>query len=123
MHDVFGDIKFSVGWKTKKNIVLFGQCYEVTVKIQAYFVEDGITKEQENAYTDFIESEEAKVNSIEKMLKAYSDCAEEQFIPKILLINRDGSYALLFDDDKNPDDGIAVCLAPEEKILFQDEYL
>ena len=64
-----------------------------------------------------------KMDCIEKLLKEYSNSVELRFIPKTLLIDRDGSYALLFDDNDNPDDGIAVCLAPEEKIISQDEYL
>ena len=121
MHDVFGDIEFTVGWKTNKSIVLFGHSYVVTVKIQAYLEEDGITKEQENAYINFLNTEEIKMNCIERLLKEYSASAELRFIPKTLLIDRDGAYALLFDD--NPDDGIAVCLEPEEKIMSQDDYL
>ncbi len=123
IHDVFGDIEFTVGWKVNKSITLFGCDYIITIKIQAYFEEEGITREQENTYINFINTEEIKINSIEKLLKEYSDSAELRFIPKTLLIDRDGSYALLFDDDDNPDDGIAVCLAPEEKIMSQDEYL
>ncbi len=123
IHDVFGDINFNVGWKMSKNITLFGQSYMVTVKIHAYFEEDGITKEQENAYINFIESEEMKMSCVEKMLREYSDSAEEQFIPKTLLIYRDGSYALLCDNNNDPDEGIAVCLVPEEKIVSQDDYL
>jgi hypothetical protein len=123
VHDVFGDINFTVGWKMSKSIVLFGHSYTVTVKLQAYFEEDGITKEQENAYINFINTEEIKMDCIEKLLKEYSNSAELRFIPKTLLIDRDGSYALLFDDNDNPDDGIAVCLVPEEKIISQDEYL
>ena len=61
MHDVFGDIEFTVGWKTNKSIVLFGHSYVVTVKIQAYLEEDGITKEQENAYINFLNTEEIKM--------------------------------------------------------------
>ena len=123
MHDVFGDIEFTVGWKTNKSIVLFGHSYVVTVKIQAYLEEDGITKEQENAYINFLNTEEIKMSCIERLLKEYSASAELRFIPKTLLIDRDGAYALLFDDEDNPEDGIAVCLEPEEKIMAQDDYL
>ena len=123
MHDVFGDIEFTVGWKTNKSIVLFGHSYVVTVKIQAYLEEDGITKEQENAYINFLNTEEIKMSCIERLLKEYSASAELRFIPKTLLIDRDGAYALLFDDEDNPDDGIAVCLEPEEKIMSHDDYL
>ena len=49
IHDVFGNITFHVGWKTGKEIELFGRHYEINLKIQAYFQEDGITLEQERS--------------------------------------------------------------------------
>jgi predicted heme/steroid binding protein len=123
LHDVFGEITFNLGWKAKKTITLFGKVYDISLKIQAYFKEDGITKEQESAYKEYKDAENDKTVVIEKLLKSYSDNAEKQYIPRMLLINRDGSYALLCDDNENPDDGIAVCLSPEEKVVAQDDYL
>ena len=41
----------------------------------------------------------------------------------MLLFERDGSYAILFDDKNDEDNGIAVCLVPSERVLTQDEYL
>jgi len=46
-----------------------------------------------------------------------------RFIPRTLLFERNGNYALLFDDTAEPDGGIAVCLFPEEQIVQQDDYL
>ena len=123
LHYVFGEITFSVGWKAKKTIKLFGNEYNIDLKLQAYFEEDGITKEQENAYIEYDRSKDSKVEIAEKLLKDYSSCVETQYVPKTLLINRDGSYALLCDDNNNPDEGIAVCLSPEEVIMTQDDYL
>lgn len=123
LHDIFGEITFSVGWKAKKSINLFGKDYDINLKIQAYFEEDGITKEQENAYIELCKVENEKLQRVEKLLVAYSNSAETQFIPRTLLINRDGSYALLFDDNDDHDEGIAVCLSPEEVVMSQDDYL
>lgn len=123
LHDVFGEITFSVGWKAKKKIKLFNKDYSINLKIQAYFEEDGITMEQENAYIEFSKKENEKLHVVEKLLVNYSDSAKTQFIPRTLLFDRDGSYALLCDDNNEPDEGIAVCLFPEEKIVSQDDYL
>lgn len=123
LHDLFGEITFNTGWKSKKTIKLFDKEYTINLKIQAYFEEDGITKEQENAYSIFCKSESKKLEIIENLLRGYSDSPEQEFIPKTLLINRDGSYALLCDDTDNEDEGIAVCLYPEEVIISQDDYL
>ena len=123
LHDLFGEITFNTGWKSKKTIRLFDKEYTINLKIQAYFEEDGITEEQENAYSEFCKSENEKLETVENLLRGYSDSPEQEFIPKTLLINRDGSYALLCDDTDNEDEGIAVCLYPEEVIISQDDYL
>lgn len=123
LHDLFGEITFNTGWKSKKTIRLFDKEYTINLKIQAYFEEDGITEEQENAYSEFCKSENEKLETVENLLRGYSDSPEQEFIPKTLLINRDGSYALLCDDIDNEDEGIAVCLYPEEVIISQDDYL
>ena len=123
LHDLFGEITFNTGWKSKKTIRVFDKEYTINLKIQAYFEEDGITEEQENAYSEFCKSENEKLETVENLLRGYSDSPEQEFIPKTLLINRDGSYALLCDDTDNEDEGIAVCLYPEEVIISQDDYL
>lgn len=123
LHDLFGEITFNTGWKSKKTIRLFDKEYTINLKIQAYFEEDGITEEQENAYSEFCKSENEKLETVENLLRGYSDSPEQEFIPKTLLINRDGAYALLCDDTDNEDEGIAVCLYPEEVIISQDDYL
>ena len=123
LHDLFGEITFNTGWKSKKTIRVFDKEYTINLKIQAYFEEDGITREQENAYSEFCKSENEKLETVENLLRGYSDSPEQEFIPKTLLINRDGSYALLCDDIDNEDEGIAVCLYPEEVIISQDDYL
>lgn len=123
LHETFGEIVFDIGWKAKKYIKLFGKDYEIKIKLQAYFEEDGTTKEQEKAYLEFSNHESEKMKIIEKILSDYSEYAEQQFRPQVLLFNRDGSYALLCDDYKEPDEGIAVCLSPKEEVLLQDDYL
>ena len=123
LHDLFGEITFNTGWKSKKTIRLFDKEYTINLKIQAYFEEDGITEEQANAYSEFCKSENEKLETVENLLRGYSDSPQEKFTPKTLLIDRDGSYALLCDDIDNEDEGIAVCLYPQEVIISQDDYL
>ncbi len=123
IHNLFGEITFNIGWKRKKDINLFGKKYSIELNIQAYFEKDGITSKQEEAYVEFTESEDYKIKIIENLLYNYSDSAESRFIPRTLIFERDGSYALLLDDNDELDGGIAVCLKPVEKIILQDEYL
>lgn len=122
-HKLFGNLIFNIGWKTKKTIRIFEKEYQVTLKLKAYFEEDGITKEQERGYTDFIKMEEETLGKVTKMLREYDPFAEKRFIPKTLLLNRDGSLALLCYDNEEPDEGIAVCIIPKMQIMSQDDYL
>lgn len=123
LHDVFGELTFNVGWKASLNMKLFGENHPIILKLQAYYKEDGITKEQEEAYVKYKDDRDNKLETIEKLLLKYADSPEKRFIPKTLLFERDGSYALLCSDNDEPDEGIAVCLAPKEVVMSQDEYL
>jgi hypothetical protein len=120
---VFGELVFDTGWKAKTAITLFGKQTEITVKLKAYFEKDGITVEQEKACLDYSENKEEKTSRVEELLTNYTNGATERFVAKILLFNRNGSYALLLDDKENAAEDIAVCLAPAEKVLLQEEYL
>ena len=121
---IFGALVFNTGWKTDTSISLFGSAYDVVVKVKAYFEKDGVTAEQESAYTDFSENKAVRLKTVEKLLGIYAEeAAAKRFIPKTLLFNRDGSYALLLDDKADADGGIAVTLAPEMEVVSQDEYL
>lgn len=123
LHEIFGEVVFSVGWKAQKDVSLFGKVYPITLKIQAYYEEDGITAEQEQAYLDFSNTESDKMKKIEELLDNYAPDAVSRFTPRMLLFNKDGSYALLCDDQENIEEGIAVCLSPEELVISQDDYL
>jgi hypothetical protein len=121
---VFGEFTFNTGWKSRTTITLFGKAIEVVVKAKAYYEKDGITAEQERAFADWDNLKNEKLRIAEKLLTEYSrGNADERFKMKTLLFDRDGDYALLFDDRENEDDGVAVCLAPIEKVVPQDEYL
>lgn len=121
---VFGEMVFNVGWKTKTEISLFDNNYSVIIKAAAYFEKDGITAVQEAAFFDFDNNKNERLKTVEKLLTDYSDAdAAQRFVPRTLLFQRNGSYALLLNDRKDADGGIAVCLQPEVKIVFQDEYL
>lgn len=120
---VFGNVVFDVGFKTATKITLFNSNYNVVVKVKAYFEKDGVTAEQEDAFDNFKLKLAEKLIEVETMLKHYSNEAPIRFIPKVLLFNRDGSYALLLDDQQDEDGGIAVCLSPKKEVLSLDEYL
>lgn len=115
---------FSTGWKTATEILLFGRSISIIVKAKAYYEKDGITAEQEAAFSDFNNNKEQRLRTIEKLLSNYSLVdAADRFVPRTLLFERDGRYVILFDDKTDVDNGIAVCLSPTEQVFTQDEYL
>jgi hypothetical protein len=69
----------------------------------------------ERPVSQYLEATENKLCALEQL--------STRFSPRTLLFGRDGSYALLLDDVVDPDNGLAVCLSPEEKVVTQDEYL
>ncbi|WP_028504329.1 hypothetical protein [Ruminococcus albus] len=79
--------------------------------------------EQLRSYGLYIDREKEMIASIEKLMSDFSTNFDNRFIPKTLLIKRSGAIALLCDDVKNPDEGIAICLFPEKCVISQDDYL
>lgn len=121
---ILGELTFNTGWKSKIVISLFGVEHDVVVKIKAYFEADGITAEQEISIAGFVKNKLVQLEAIEKALNDYANGdALDLFVPRVLLFNRDGSYALLLDDSRDEEDGIAVTLAPNISVIAQNEYL
>ena len=130
VNKVFGEVTFDVGWKVKEpiSITLWGKVYSVRVEAEAYYETDKITEEQENAYKTFKSVLSEKQKATEKLLSKMFDGANpeqlsEQLTPTILIINGEGECALLFDDEEDEDNGLAVILLPEEDVQTQDQYL
>lgn len=122
-HDFFSEFKFQTGWKKNDKIDLFGNEYDVVVKLSAYFEEDGITEEQKKAYIKYKNTEKTVWERLECLLTDFRENPVEEFIPTTLLIDRNGETAFLLDDENAPEEGIAACIFPEEKLVSQDEYL
>ncbi|MFE8697682.1 DUF6985 domain-containing protein [Cytobacillus sp. FJAT-53684] len=123
-NQVFGELIFDTGWKAKTVLVLFDKTVDIMVKAKAYYEKDGITSDQEKAFADWDSNKEQKVSIIEKLLNDYCKSnAPEQFIPRTLLFDRNGEYALLLDDKCDQDEGIAICLVPNERVVLQGDYL
>lgn len=121
---VFGELSFDTGWKTKTTITLFTKSYDILVKAKAYFEKDGVTQKQENAFSDFINQKVEKLKIVEALIKGYSEkSSASRFLPRTILFQRDGSYAMLLDDTEDPEGGIAVIMSPTKAVVSQDEYL
>lgn len=120
---VLGELTFNTGWKTDRTIFLFGKEYNIVVKAKAYFEQDGVTVEQEGAFSSFCRNRESQLEAVENALMQYAKNANIRFLPRIMLLERDGTCALLFDDKEDNEGGIAVTLAPHVAVMLQDEYL
>lgn len=117
-------MSFHIGWKANSSIVFYGAEYSITIKAKAYRKEDGITPEQDEALSDFAARKDSVLRTAERLLDKFRNGnGAAYFTPRTLLFERDGSYALLCDDSMDENDGVAVCLAPNQEVVSQDEYL
>jgi hypothetical protein len=121
---VFGDVRFDAGWYTESTIRFDDVQHSIYVCANSYRDTDLITDEQRASYKAFLEHKQEVEDTIEKLLINYRN---EKFLsllkPTGFIFERDGVYALLFDDASDPDNGIAVLLSPEQKVVTQDDYL
>lgn len=124
MDSILGPLTFDEGWYASGVIQLFHKDYTIGICVQAYYEQDGITQQQETALADYREHEAQRLTTAENLLYAHfgENCAA-RFIPQTMVFERDGSYALLCDDCDAPEEGIAVLLSPEQRVLSQDDYL
>ena len=80
-------------------------------------------KSKKKAYIKYKNTEKTVWERLECLLTDFRENPVEEFIPTTLLIDRNGETAFLLDDENAPEEGIAACIFPEEKIVSQDEYL
>ena len=122
--DVFGEVSFRAGWYTEDYIKFCDNQYKIYVRAKSYRKTDLITDDQRTSYASYKENRLAISNEIENMLASYKN---KDFLnslkPTGLTFERNGGYALLFDDDNDLDNGIAVVLSPNREVMTQDDYL
>ena len=121
---VLGSLHFSTGWKAESEVNLFGKTHRIVIKARAYYEADGLTPEQRSAFSDYKYHDSERQKEAEALLSSYAgENCKMRFCPRTLLFERVGEYALLCDDEDHPDGGIAIVLAPEPKVVSQDDYL
>lgn len=116
-NEVFGEVKFNTGWETTTSITYNKKEYSIVVSADAYFEKEGITKEQEISYADF------KLHKSEILGKIEEKINDNKYIPALLLIKRDGSYGLIFDDKQDIEGGVVVTIKPKMEIVSVNQYL
>lgn len=118
-----GTLNFSVGFKKNDKILFCGYEADIVIKAKAYFEEDGITEVQKSTIEKYKMNYQRVCDTITRLAEEYDNNAKSRFLPKTLLFGRKGECALLCDDKSAPDEGIAICIYPNEEILSQDDYL
>jgi len=121
--EIFGTVSFDMGWNKNESFTLWGKDYKIIITAAAYYENEAITDEQKKAYSAFVNNKARISEKIETILIRSINNLEKHLTPRFLRFEKNGAYALLFDDDTDPDNGIAVQLSPEEKVLTQDAYL
>lgn len=120
----FGEVIFNDGFDTKINVTIFSKTQKVLVTALAYEESDGISKEQKKSFLTFNNKKIEYISKIESILvDEFGNKANDRFNISSIFINRDGELALLFDDQQNEDEGIAVQIIPEILICEQSNYL
>ncbi|MDR2166939.1 MAG: hypothetical protein LBE35_03685, partial [Clostridiales bacterium] len=106
---IFADVNFDNGWYTNDVIAFCGKQYTIYVCANSHRETDLITSSQHADYESFKANKSAIEDEIKNLLISYKD---EDFLellkPTGLVFERDGGYALLFDDESDLDNGIAV---------------
>lgn len=123
MKTILGNMEFDTGFKRKDSIIFCGSAKEIIIKVKAYFEKDGITENQEVALKKYNDNRILINDKFTELAIKYDKNASNRFLPKTLLFGRNGECALLCDDNEEPDEGIAICVFPNELVVSQDDYL
>lgn len=119
-----GELSFHIGFKKKIEVEFFGKKCVAILKVCAYDEKDGITEEQLKTLENIQKNLKSQLALAEKMLVKFDGQAEaEKYIIRTLLVQRNGEFTFLCDDENNEKMGIAIIVYPEDKIMLQDEYL
>lgn len=120
---IFGEVSFDAGWNRNDKISLWGKINNITVTAAAYYDSELITEAQQSSYRSYNLNKSILEKKVEQLLSNYMDEPEKHLKPRFLVFEKNGAYALMLDDDNDPDNGVAVQLAPTAKVTSQDAYL
>ena len=120
---IYGEVSFDAGWNRTEKMSLWGKTNDILITAVAYYESETINEAQQSAYRSFNLNKSIMEKKIEQLLSNYMDEPEKHLTPRFLVFEKDGAYALMLDDDNDPDNGVAVQLAPVAKVTSQDAYL
>ena len=129
---IFGEMEYKFGWFKKEILNLWGNKYEIIIKVIAYNVNE-INEEQRNSYLKLKSNiNEISKNSLE-LLKEYilknyeNEISENQIfkliIPKTILFKQNGDFGILCDTSLDEENGFVIVLSPKYEIGIQDIFI
>lgn len=124
--NLFDVASFNMGWELPLRIPLFERTYPIVVSADACYEYEKVTAQQISAYSNFLETQDDILLKIENALvkeAGNKETAINRFKPAMLVIRKNGDYAMLFDDADEPENGIAICIKPKFEVMTSDEYL
>ena len=121
---IFGEMDYHTGWERKMIISFNNQKQEIVIHAKANGIQEEITQAQEKSFSHFLENVDSIMKKIEQeLLNGLGEDYAKRYLPVMLLIKRDGSCALLFDDIDDIENGLAISYLSGIRIMTQDEFL
>lgn len=122
---VFGELRFSYGWKKEERLNLWGN--EYPIRCVVYIDENEIISEKARKSYEFYKKIENKIENIiqKNISKIGKDLKyiQEHMRPRTLVIYNDGESGIVFECDWDLDNGIALLLTPDIKLGTNDDLL
>lgn len=119
------DLIFDYGWRKSINITFQGQKQNIELVFSAYKGQE-ILDIQKSVYAKFNANQfeyDQKVSSLIAEYVAKYAISNSKISPRTLLVNRDGTLALLCDCSWDKENGIAIVLEPQAYITEQDDLI
>lgn len=123
--NLFENAKFNFGWELPIEIQLFGKVYPAIASADSYFLTEKATDEQSNSYKSFLENSNEILKTVETTLiyeAGTTEGASKRFIPRLVKIERNGDYGIVFDDKDDSEGGLVVAIKPAFQIINPDAY-
>lgn len=119
---VFRELKYNMGWEIEERIKFNGNEHRIIIHFKAYGDTDYVNESQKEVYSYFKQKQDSLLEEMEKILSEENENLGI-YIPVMLLIKKNGKAALLFDDCKDNENGLAVAFYPRVYVTFQDAFL
>ena len=129
---IFGEMEYKFGWFKKEILNLWGNKYEIIIKVIAYN-ENEINEEQRNSYlklkNNINEISDKSLDFLKDyIVKNYKEKIERKEIfklvfPKMILFKQNGDFGILCDTLLDEENGFVIIISPKYEIGIQDIFI